>query len=94
MCVDTMVNVIVRGDSNSKSDEWGKQTDTQGKVVVEMTARTGLIVFDRGTTTTFRRLGYRKTIVNVILASEGLRAYDRKLEGTGGNCEKPPIHLL
>ena len=36
-----------------------------------MAARVGLIVLNRGTVTTFRRSGYRQTIIDITVASEG-----------------------
>ena len=45
---------MVGGDLNGKASEWGKDTDTRGKAVVEMAARLGLIVLNRGNVTTFR----------------------------------------
>ena len=45
--------------------------DSRGTAVVEMAARVGLIVLYRGAVTTFRRPGYRQTIIDITLASEG-----------------------
>lgn len=63
--------VVVAGDFNSKSLEWGMPyPDTQGRLVLEMAARTGLLVVNVGNT--FRRPGYNKTIPNVSFSSESL----------------------
>ena len=64
--------VVLGGDLNAKAAEWGERTDTRGKEVVEMAARVGLIVLNRGTVTTFRRPGYRQTIIDISAAFEGL----------------------
>ena len=56
----------------------GENTDTRGKAIVEMAARVGLIVPNRGTVTTFRRPGYRQTIIDITLASEGAA---RRIDG-------------
>ena len=61
--------IVVGGDLHAKA-EWGEDTDTRGKAVVKMAARLGLIMLNRGNVTTFRRPGYRQTIVDVTLASE------------------------
>ena len=64
--------VVVGDDLNAKAAKWGEDTDTRGKAVVEMAARVGLIMLNRGNVTTFRRPGYRQTIVDITLASEGV----------------------
>ena len=63
---------MVGADHKAKAAEWGEDTDTTGTAVIEMAARLGLIVLNRGNVTTFRRPGYRQTIVDVTLASEGV----------------------
>ena len=40
--------VVVGGDLNAKAAEWGEDTDTRSKAVVEMAVRLGLIVPNRG----------------------------------------------
>ena len=62
---------VLGGDLNAKAAKWGERTDARGKEVVEMAARVGLIVLIRGTVTTFRRPGYRQTIIDITVASEG-----------------------
>ena len=86
--------VVVGGNLNAKAAEWGEDTDTRGKAVVEMAARLGRIVLNRGNVTTFRRPGYRQTIVDVTLASEGVdrRIVDwRVLEEFTASS---PVHLF
>ena len=51
--------VVLAGDLNAKVAEWGERTDARAKEVVEMSARVGHIILNRGTVTTFRRPGYR-----------------------------------
>ena len=63
--------VVLGGDLNAEVAEWGERTDARGKKVVEMAARVGLIVLNRGTVTTFRRPGYRQTIIDITVATEG-----------------------
>lgn len=64
---------IVAGDFNAKGVEWGMPySDPRGKYLLEMAARTGLVVLNVGCTTTFRRPGYRETIPDVSFASEEL----------------------
>lgn len=61
------------GDLNAKAVEWGMPTtDTKGRLIVEMAARTGLVVINEGNTSTFRRPGYTETIPDISLATEGL----------------------
>ena len=69
---------MLGGDLNAKAAEWGENTDTRGKAVVEMAATVGLIVLNRGTLRTFRRPGYRQTIIDITLASEGAT---RRIDG-------------
>ncbi|XP_073996377.1 uncharacterized protein [Rhodnius prolixus] len=49
-------------------------TDMRGRLIVEMAARTELVVLNEGSTSTFRRPGYTETIPDISLASEGLAA--------------------
>lgn len=70
---ETDGDTIVAGDLNARALEWGMpQPDSRGKLIMEMVARLGLIVLNTGTTSTFRRPGYRETIPDISLASEQL----------------------
>ena len=62
--------VVLGGDLNAKAADWGENMDSRVTAVVEMAARVGLIVLNRGTVTTFRTPGYRETIIEITLASE------------------------
>ncbi|XP_073972947.1 uncharacterized protein [Rhodnius prolixus] len=67
--------ILVVGDLNAKAVEWGMPvTDMRGRLIVEMAARTELVVLNEGSTSTFRRPGYTETIPDISLASEGLAA--------------------
>ncbi|XP_046679323.1 uncharacterized protein LOC124366766 [Homalodisca vitripennis] len=51
--------IILAGDFNAKSVEWGMPaTDVRGFRILEMAARTGLVVSNVGSAPTFRRPGY------------------------------------
>ena len=71
-------DIVLGGDLNAKASEWGENTDSRGTAVVEMAARVGLLVLNRGTVTIFRRPGYRQTIIDITLASEGAA---RRIDG-------------
>ena len=63
--------VVVAGDLNARAMEWGMpHIDSRGKRIMEMVARQGLAVLNKGTTPTFRRAGQRGTIPDISLASE------------------------
>lgn len=65
--------LIIGGDFNSHAYEWGSQsTNSRGRLVLDMTARMGLIIMNRGNVTTFRRPGCRGTIPDITLASESV----------------------
>lgn len=65
--------IILAGDFNAKSVEWGMPvTDARGCRILEMAARTGLVVSNVGSVPTFRRPGYGQTIPDVTFSSEGL----------------------
>ena len=67
--------LLVAGDFNAKAVEWGEgRTDTRGRQILEMASRLELIVLNTGTTSTFRRPGYRETIIDISLASGRLAA--------------------
>lgn len=58
--------VIVAGDLNAKSTEWGmKWSDTRGNEVADMAARLDLMVLNTGNSTTFRRPGFTETIIDI-----------------------------
>lgn len=66
-------SVIVVGDFNARALEYGMPIpNSRGRRIIEMTARLGLIVLNTGTTTTFRRLGNKATILDISLAPEDL----------------------
>ncbi|GJQ88349.1 hypothetical protein Trydic_g5533, partial [Trypoxylus dichotomus] len=70
---NTQGEVIVGGDFNAKAIEWGmRHPDSRGRYILEMAARTGLIVLNEREVTTFRRPGYSETIPDVSFASEAL----------------------
>lgn len=63
--------IIVAGDFNAKASEWGaNRTDSRGRRVLELMARTGLVCLNTGNTTTFRRVGYTETVPDLTFASE------------------------
>ena len=67
--------LIVAGDFNAKALEWGEgHPDSRGGRVLDMASRTGLVILNTGSTSTFRRAGYRETIPDVSLATERLAA--------------------
>lgn len=64
---------IVAGDINAKAVEWGEPyTNSKGRKILEMAARTGLVVLNTGTASTFRRMGCRETYPDVSFATEGI----------------------
>ena len=66
-------HLIVSGDFNSRAAEWGMtSTNSRGRRVLDMAARLGLVVANRGTVSTFRRPGCNGTIPDITLISEGL----------------------
>lgn len=66
-------DLIVTGDFNGKVVEWGMTVqDPRGRLVMDMVSRLGLVIMNSGPTTTFRRPGYRETIIDISLASEHL----------------------
>ncbi|XP_033222767.1 uncharacterized protein LOC117176619 [Belonocnema kinseyi] len=67
---DLDIEVILAGDFNAKSSEWGMTwKDPRGKELAEMVASLDLTVLNVGNSFTFRRPGYRETIPGVTLAS-------------------------
>lgn len=66
--------VLVAGDFNSKSPEWGsRKLDKRGEAVSEMIARMDLIVLNKGNAFTFRR-GTTGSVIDITLASSGIAA--------------------
>ncbi|XP_074115212.1 uncharacterized protein LOC141537905 [Cotesia typhae] len=62
--------VIVAGDFNGKSAEWGADlSNTRGNEVADFAARLDLIVLNTGNTTTFRIPGYQESIFDITLAT-------------------------
>ena len=62
--------VIVAGDFNAKSAEWGAEySDTRGNDVADFAARMDLTVLNTGSVTTFRRPGYQESILDITLAT-------------------------
>lgn len=62
---------VVAGDFNSRAVEWGMPTtNPRGRRVLDMAARTGLLVVNTGDVPTFRRPGCEGTIPDITLASE------------------------
>lgn len=71
--LNTTGPIVVGGDFNARALEWGMpHPDSRGRCILEMAARTGLLVLNVGETTTFRRPGYTETIPDITLASEAL----------------------
>ncbi len=63
--------LLVGGDFNAKSEEWGdSEPDVRGRRLTDLIARQNLAILNSGTTTTFRRTGCRHTIIDVSLSSE------------------------
>lgn len=62
--------VIVAGDFNAKSAEWGAElSDTRGNEVADFAARLDLTVLNNGYASTFRRPGYRESILDISLGT-------------------------
>nr|CAI5825927.1 unnamed protein product [Callosobruchus analis] len=65
--------VVVAGDFNVKSPDWEMERYCpRARAVTQMVVKLNLTVFNVDTTTTFRRSGYRRTIIDVTLASSNL----------------------
>lgn len=70
---DVSGSVVVGGDFNAKALEWGMpDPDARGGYVLEMVARTGLLILNTGNTPTFRRPSCVGTIPDISFASERL----------------------
>ena len=65
--------ILLAGDLNARAVEWGvPQPDSRGKRILEMAARTGLVMINKGQKPTFRRTGQKGSIPDITLASESL----------------------
>lgn len=68
------VEVLVAGDFNSNSPEWGsRRLDNRGEALSELIARLDLVVLNEGNSYTFRR-GQTRSVVDVTLSSDGVAA--------------------
>lgn len=73
--------VILAGDFNAKSEEWGEdRNDVRGRELAEMAARLNLIILNTGSVTTFRRPGRKESILDISLASPGVAKAIRNWE--------------
>ena len=64
--------VVVAGDFNARALEWGMpRQNSRGRLIMEMTARLGLVVLNTGSTPTYSRPGFGESIPDVCMASEG-----------------------
>ncbi|XP_051153647.1 uncharacterized protein LOC127276936 [Leptopilina boulardi] len=64
---------VIGGDFDAKAPDWGMdKLDARGLCILEMAARTGLVIANQGNTSTFRRPGYAETIPDITLISEKL----------------------
>ena len=64
-------DIVMGGDFNARAVEWGMPApDARGRDVLELAARTGLLVQNVGRTPTLQRPGCAKTIPDVTFASE------------------------
>lgn len=67
--------VVVAGDFNAKSSEWGMtRSDTRGTELAEMVARLDMTILNTGTTTTLRRSGQRGSIIDLTMATPNIAA--------------------
>lgn len=65
--------LVIAGDFNAKAIEWGMNTtDSRGRYILEMAARTGLTVVNTGGVSTFRRPGCAQTIPDITFVSDTL----------------------
>ena len=62
--------LVIAGDFNAKAPDWGEaQSISTGCLVADMNTRLDLVVLTQGITTTFRRPGYRETIIDLWQAN-------------------------
>lgn len=72
--------VIVAGDLNAKSPEWGSPSeDRRGRLVTEWLSSLNLTVINNGRTPTFER-GQQKSYIDVTLCSEDVSRYIKNWE--------------
>lgn len=65
--------VIIAGDFNAKSAEWGSEvSDTRGNEVADLAARLDLTILNTGNSSTFRRPGYRESILDISMGTPGI----------------------
>jgi len=64
--------VLIAGDFNSKSPEWGEsRSDRRGAVISEFVARNDLVILNRGNESTFQR-GEAASIIDITIGSAGI----------------------
>lgn len=81
LCSSLTGDIILAGDFNAKSCEWGMTwSDTRGREVTEMAARLDLTIMNLGNSSTFRRRGYRETILDITMATSGAASRISKWE--------------
>ncbi|EFN77128.1 hypothetical protein EAI_10688, partial [Harpegnathos saltator] len=64
--------VVVAGDFNAHSEEWGcspRQRDPRGNVVADWAAELGLVLMNTGSTCTCVRPGGGESVIDLTLAS-------------------------
>lgn len=71
----TILKTLSQGRKTNKyvvaGVEWGMQTtDRKSTQILEMIARTSLVILNRGNVSIFRRARYTETIPDITLASE------------------------
>lgn len=67
-------DIVVAGDFNAKSWEWGSpRQDRRGELVSEWAASLGLVIQNNGICPTFRR-GSQESHIDITLTSEGIAA--------------------
>lgn len=67
-------DIVVAGDFNAKSWEWGSpRQDRRGELVSEWAASLGLVIQNSGICPTFRR-GSQESHIDITLTSEGIAA--------------------
>ena len=92
MLLDRLQPFIVAGDFNARAVDWGmSSTNSRGRKIMDMAARTGLVVANQGNRATFNRPGCEGTIPDITLGSEHIvdRIKDWKIldEFTGSDHE-------
>ncbi|KRG07864.1 uncharacterized protein Dmoj_GI25793 [Drosophila mojavensis] len=71
LLVDRRQPFIVAGDLNARAVDWGmSSTNSRGRKIMDMAARSGLVVANRGSRPTFHRPGCEGTIPDVTFGSE------------------------